>query len=225
MGWADLIINALNKGKRIDNIIGREEIASIFNAAKRLEHIIDEYLDLGRLEGKRLVLNKKTLNLVKLLAEALKNVEMLARASNITIHVNVEDVILDVDGFRIEQVFINILSNAIKYSPPDKEIWVTTIKDDSSLKIFFTDQGCGFTMEELKGIWRPFANLASRRKKGMPTGTGIGLYLSKGLVEMHGGTIEIFSDGADKGSRVEISLPLKTQAEKEFALKESLAKN
>ncbi len=224
-GWADVILTALDKGKKIDTIIGKGEIASILNSAKRLERIIDEYLDLGRLEGKKLVLNKKPLHLVKLLAEAVKNVEMLARASNITIHVNVEDVTLDVDGFRIEQVFINILSNAIKYSPLNKEVWISSQKEESFLKVLFVDQGCGFTEEELRGIWRPFVNLASRHKKGMPTGTGIGLYLTKGLVEIHGGTIEIFSPGVDKGSRVEISLPLKAQTEKEFVVKESLVKN
>jgi PAS domain S-box-containing protein len=112
------------------------------------------------------------------------------------------------DGFRLEQVFINILSNAIKYSPNGKEISITSEQSPLFYTIIFQDQGYGFTPDELQSIWRPFSKINRSSKEDLFSGTGVGLYISKGIVEMHGGTIEITSSGPNMGSCVKVRLPV-----------------
>ena len=113
------------------------------------------------------------------------------------------------DRFRIEQVFINILSNAIKYSPDGTEVRLWSKNEDERVIFYCQDQGYGFSEEQMKNLWRPFTRTTSGDKTGGKFSTGIGLYLSKLIVEMHGGGINVDSKGINQGTTVTIFLPVK----------------
>ncbi len=208
LGWAELLDKALKAGKKIDDVINQEDVKSILNSAERLNRIINNFLDLGLLEKNSLQIHRQEYKLKDLVQNAIKNIEYFIHSQNNRLSVQVQDDILNVDVFRIEQVFINILSNAIKYSPPQSEIQIKSIREEFNIKIIFTDQGYGFAPEELQTVGLPFTKTRSLKKGGSVTGIGIGLYLSKGIVELHGGKLEVFSEGLDKGSSVVVTLPL-----------------
>ncbi|OLS12427.1 MAG: sensory box protein [Promethearchaeota archaeon CR_4] len=208
IGWAEFILHAIEKGKKLGEILGKEEITSILNSARRLTTIINNFLDIGRLESKRLELKVQLHKSTILMKNALESVTQLALSRNITINNDIQDVDMWVDGFRMEQIFINILSNAIKYSPEGNHVWVTSEVTGDLLSIYFKDQGRGFTPEQLKEVWRPFSAKGWQSKGDILPGTGIGLFLSKGLIERHNGKIEITSPGPDLGSTIKVTLPM-----------------
>jgi two-component system sensor histidine kinase VicK len=110
-------------------------------------------------------------------------------------------------------VIINLLSNAVKYSPEKTVITVGTPQEQERranlFQILITDQGYGFTPEELAVAMQPFGRIQVQQDiKRMIKGTGLGLFISKNIVEQHGGTLQIISSGPYKGSTVIINLPL-----------------
>ncbi len=207
MGWVGVLKSLLEKGKKIDEFFGMEEVMSILHACERIDRSISKFLDLGRLESKKLELQKQDHSLGMLFANSVECITPLAQSREVILHSDVPNIHLQVDGFRIEEVFINILSNAIKYSPPNSQVWVTAGVKEGRFTIVFRDEGAGFTEEQLKHVWRPFSVNNSQEKSNRMGSTGIGLFLSKGIVEQHGGAIEITSPGPGKGSTVTISLP------------------
>jgi PAS domain S-box-containing protein len=209
IGWVGFLKSLLEKGKKIEDHFGMEDVLSILHACERLDKSVSKFLDLGRLESKRLVLQQQDHSLATLFANSLESVAQLAQSRDIVIQKDIPDCQLHVDGFRMEEVFINILTNAIKYSPTGSHVSVSA-HVNGALVIKFHDEGIGFTEDQLKNVWRPFSTSNLQNKSdGMPS-TGIGLFLSKGIVEQHGGTIAITSPGPGKGSTVSISLPPET---------------
>ncbi len=208
IGWVDFIQKSLEKGQKLDSLVGKEEIASIAHSAVRLSKIVDNLLDVGRLEYGKIDLRKEKVFITDLLANATKEVQELAKERNITIENLASKVQINLDAFRIEEVLQNILSNAIKYSPPDTRVTITSEQDSEYYILSVRDQGYGFTAEELRDVWKPFSATYLRKKNFESLGTGVGLYLSKKFLLLHGGKIELTSPGPDQGSNVKIFLPL-----------------
>jgi len=208
MGWVEFLKSGITDGKDLREIIGQTEIDSMLNATQRLNRIIEEFLDLGRIEGGRLVLNKEHCRFQDLVFNAINAVTYFANSCGISIHNQIRDTEIYCDKMRIEQVFINILFNAIKFSPAGSTIEITCENTDRSTSISFQDHGSGFSPEDIKNIWRPFSSgIQSKHGTNVPS-TGVGLFLSKAIVEMHAGSIRIESPGLEQGSNVTIILPL-----------------
>lgn len=211
IGWTEFIKVGLENGKKLDEMIGKEEISSIYNAAQRLSKIIDNFLEMGQIENNPS--NFQLLNhyIAEILNYAIKSVTPLANSRRIKIQNKSINAEVHVDAFRIEQAFINILSNAIKYSPEDSEIMITSRQSNSNYDINITDQGEGFTQEELRTPWKPFSPLRRVNLEGTQQSSGIGLYLTKNIIEQNKGTIHIMSEGRGRGTTVTISLPLESE--------------
>lgn len=111
------------------------------------------------------------------------------------------------DSARLQQVFWNIIGNAIKFTPEGGRIEIVTVEEAGNIRIDVADNGRGMTAEELAEIFEPFDRSEKEHGYG-PTGLGIGLNLSQGLVKAHGGEIEARSDGENLGSTFTIRLPL-----------------
>ncbi len=209
LGWVEILQKTLAKGDTVNKTETKEIYDTIFRSAQRLEKIVDNFLDIGRLDSGRLEIQVKTHSAAKLMQNALDAISNLIQSQKMLIQNKIDEVALCVDGFRIEQVFINILTNAIKYSPAGKQVKISSEIEKDKLRISIIDQGYGFTPEEMRDIWQPFsASYLKKKSTTFLTGTGVGLYLSKGLVESHGGRIEIESPGKDQGTIVKIWLPL-----------------
>ncbi|OLS11967.1 MAG: sensor histidine kinase protein [Promethearchaeota archaeon CR_4] len=211
LGWSDLMQKALNKGLDLNQVVEKEGVESIIRSVNRLFCIINNFLDLDRLQRGTFALKKEQWLVTTLLTNALKEVTEIAQKKNITIKNTCENVAIHVDGFRIEQVFINILSNAIKYSPANTLVEIYSERSESTYSLLFRDQGYGFSPEELRDVWQPFSPVFLRKNDTKIPSTGIGLRLTKGIIEEHGCRIEISSPGLDQGSTVKIGFPLEEQ--------------
>ncbi|HMF30404.1 MAG TPA: PAS domain S-box protein [Candidatus Lokiarchaeia archaeon] len=208
IGWVDFFQTRRAKGENLDMVITNEILDSLFQSTKRLERIINNFLDIDRIERGQLDLQIATQSVANLMRNAIENVASLSQNRHIEITNEMQDEFLAVDAVRIEEIFTNILTNAIKYSPENTVVKITSTTTPESFSVAIKDQGYGFIAEELRDVWRPFSTSYLRKQslESMP-GTGVGLYIAKALTEQHGGTIQIHSEGRDRGSAVIITLP------------------
>jgi len=207
-GFTELLLT-LYKSKLDSEIISILE--EIKDGSKRLEKIINLLLDSTKLETGQLFLNLKDENLTFLIKFCVKELQGLAKLRAQTISLNLQDNLeTKFDKERIYEVISNLLVNAIKYTPPGGKIVIGAKKNKKSYVVSIKDNGIGFTEEEKKQVFRQFGKI-ERYGQGWDIatdGTGLGLYISKKLVELHGGKIWFESEGRDKGTTFCFSIPI-----------------
>ncbi|MHA2128073.1 MAG: PAS domain-containing sensor histidine kinase [Candidatus Hodarchaeales archaeon] len=192
-----------------------DEIKSIIeiikSGGKRLKDLIKKLIDVSRLEVNELKLEKQKENLKNILNSCINNLEYMRRGRGISLSVNtLEDFYLELDSIRIEQAIMNILINAIKNTPPNGNISIKLKPSHFYVDIVVKDAGVGLTKVEQTMIFKKFGKI-ERFGKGLDVdteGSGLGLYISKEIVELHGGQILVKSEGRNKGSTFIIRLPL-----------------
>jgi signal transduction histidine kinase/ActR/RegA family two-component response regulator len=176
-----------------------------------LARIVDDLLDVTRITNGKIALQKEPLQLGSIVNGAIEEMRDLidSRRQHLTVSipVNVEKIKVEADRVRLQQVFSNLMHNAIKFTPQGGMIDVVLYRkgDDAVLRV--RDSGVGISPAMLPRVFDLFTqgNVTSDRTQG---GLGIGLTLAKQLVEMHGGRIEARSHGVDRGCEFEVSLPL-----------------
>lgn len=198
-------------------------VERISRAADKLHNVVNDMLDVTRIEQNRLRLKPEELDLGGLLHECEEELVQFFEQRNITCVMNVQEdlPIFYGDRTRMHQVFINLFSNAIKYSPDNTTLTVTIKVEEGDFLIAFRDQGVGIAMAERENIFSPFyevantVNHSSGDVKFLGGGTGLGLSIVKGIIQRHGGTIWVESLGPDapeekRGSEFNISLPVES---------------
>lgn len=177
--------------------------------ADRMNRLVKDLLQLSRLDYKQEKWHKKDSNLILLLRSVVTKVEMTAKQKEQ--HLNCifdgeQKIMVTIDKDRVEQVLLNILSNAIKYTQEGGRIDIDALNVDGQAKVIVTDNGIGMLESEIPRIFERFYRVDKARSRAMG-GTGLGLSISKQIVEEHGGTIEIESQEG-KGTKATIILPL-----------------
>jgi PAS domain S-box-containing protein len=206
-GFTELLLT-LHKSKLDPETISILE--EIKDGSKRLEKIINLLLESAKLEEGQLKLNIAEEDLTFLINFCVKELKGLARLRN-------QSIIFDhnkkfeakFDKERIYEVISNLLLNAVKYTPPGGTISIETKIDNNSYIISVKDNGIGFTEEEKNQVFKQFGKI-ERYGQGWDVaieGTGLGLYITKKLVELHGGKIWLESEGRNKGSIFSFSIP------------------
>ena len=186
----------------------QKELLSICQAnTERLINLINDILDFSKLESSKLSLQFESVDVGRLVPEAVDHIRNLAAMKGIAIDVHMEGSagVIDADPMRIAQVITNLLGNAIKFSPENGKIEIWARGDDAEVTVDIKDHGKGIAPRDLSRLFQRFAQLDSSttRKAG---GTGLGLVISKGIVEQHGGKIWVEST-MEKGSTFSFSLP------------------
>ncbi|TFG24161.1 MAG: PAS domain-containing sensor histidine kinase [Promethearchaeota archaeon] len=189
-----------------------EIIRMIDRGGRRLKSLINKLLDLSRLEYGMLSLEKQKSNLSEIIKECSADMTFLIKNRDITLNLEIPDnFYLDIDAMRINQVITNLLSNAIKNTPPQGKISVFLEKDNNWAKMTVADTGVGLTKEEMAIIFNRFSKI-ERNEKGLEyidiTGSGLGLFISKEIIDLHGGKIWVESKGRGLGSNFIIELPI-----------------
>jgi signal transduction histidine kinase/ActR/RegA family two-component response regulator len=184
---------------------GREVIA------RQVEHmalLLDDLLDVSRITRGRLDLKKEYVSLGKLVATAVETARPLIDAKQHTLSVSLpsEPVELNVDPLRIAQALSNLLTNAAKYTDPGGRIEVRASVSRHGLQIDVSDTGIGIEPLAMPRIFEMFSQIESALERSQG-GLGIGLALVKGLIQLHGGTVDVRSAGAGHGSTFVIHLP------------------
>ncbi len=189
----------------------RARFASIRNNVELEARIIDDLLDITRISRGKLALQMELLDVHAVLKEAIATVQSEIDEKQIVLssHLTAGNPTMQGDTVRLLQVFWNVFKNAIKFTPPQGKIGVETSVEGSSLKVKITDSGIGMTPAELEHIFLAFAQgLHSTSQARRFGGLGLGLAISRKLVEMHSGNISAASAGPGKGSTFFIELPL-----------------
>lgn len=115
--------------------------------------------------------------------------------------------VVDVDGFRINQVLYNLLGNALKFTPPGGRIQVAAKQDPSHAVVTIEDTGAGLEQGDMERLFQPFVQI-QQPSEASEQSTGLGLYISKAIVEAHGGTLWVESAGRGKGCTFHFTVPL-----------------
>lgn len=187
----------LNNKQILLQLIAETEIA-----AERLKRLVENLLDITRLERGNLKLKKEWHSIADLLYSAINRVESDSDTKKINCNVNDEIGILNFDYPLLEQAIINILHNSIEYTGTDCKIDVTAKRKLDSIIITIADNGNGFPENEIKNLFTKFYRIPGTKAGG----TGLGLSIAKGFIEAHGGTIKA-QNRAGGGAEFIISLP------------------
>jgi PAS domain S-box-containing protein len=185
----------------------QESVSQILKAGRHLLDLINEVLDISRIEAGGLTLSPEPVRIADALSDALELIRPLAAARGIGISIDnrVDGHHVRADRQRLKQVLLNLLSNAVKYNAEGGHVTLSCTEDDGLMRIGVTDTGSGIAPEEMGRVFSPFDRLG--RQEGDVEGTGLGLALSKGLMEAMGGRLDVES-APGEGSTFTVELPL-----------------
>ncbi|HYG74673.1 MAG TPA: PAS domain S-box protein [Planctomycetota bacterium] len=204
LGWVRILRTRETKREVLEH--GLEVIERNIRLQSR---IVEDLLDVSRIVLGKLRLKLSSLSLARVLDQAVESVHAAAQAKSITIlrESNPKDVVISGDSDRLHQVFWNILSNAIKFTPKNGRITISLSVEESMAVISIADTGEGISAEYLPRMFERFsqADSSAMRAHG---GMGLGLAIVRHLVELHGGKVSAESPGKQKGTTVTVRLPI-----------------
>ncbi len=208
-GASELLKEVYNE-KLDENALEMLEI--IERNKQRLEYLVNNLLDIVRIEYNKIKLKKQRYDICEIIHEIIKEWKYYLKRSKINLVLELPTSLrLNIDKVRFEQVITNILSNALKNSPPNSDIKIIVKAKDQSIQISISDTGIGLTEDEINKLFTKFGKI-ERYGKGLEfldiQGSGLGLFISKEIIDLHGGHIIVESAGRNKGATFTINLPI-----------------
>jgi PAS domain S-box-containing protein len=207
IGFADLLLE-----QTIGPLTDKQAryLGHVANSGTHLLHLVSDILDLSKVEAGKFVLQPEVLPVASVLEDILVIARGLANTKRQAVEAQIESGLpsLRADPVRLKQILFNLLSNAVKFTPEQGQIGLSARRlptDDAYLELRVTDTGVGIRPEDLSRLFEEFVQLETTRGQ-RHEGTGLGLALSKRLVELHGGRIWAESDGEGKGSTFTVLL-------------------
>ncbi len=195
-----------------------ENCRIIMQQAGHMRRLLDDLLDLSRINCDKIILRKTRVSLQGIIDTSVVSTLPLMRERRHELHIRVapavEDCMLNVDATRVEQVVVNLLNNAAKYSDPGCQVELIVDQEGTDIVIAVKDEGIGIPNHVLSRVFEPFvqAEDSGQRTEG---GLGIGLALVRQLVALHGGSVTASSEGEGKGSCFTVRLPIGAESEAE----------
>jgi signal transduction histidine kinase/ligand-binding sensor domain-containing protein/DNA-binding response OmpR family regulator len=186
----------------------RDDLKVVHKSAKRLLGLVNQLLDISKLESGNMKLQSVQHNIIPLLKALALSFTSYAERKRITLKFNSpeDEITVYLDKDKVEKIITNILSNAFKFTPEGGRVEVTASRDNKYVNVIVSDTGIGIPKEKMSKIFDRFYQVDGSHTREQE-GTGIGLSLTKELVELHRGKIEVESEEG-KGTTVTISLPL-----------------
>jgi signal transduction histidine kinase len=186
-----------------------EYLNRVYISTERLIHLVNEMLDVSRIESGRVTLTKAPLDIGKLLLDVQKELQGRASESQISLTVAKDGSIpiVQADTEKIHQVLENLVGNSLKFTPKNGSITMGVRETEGYLEIRVTDTGQGIRAEEIPQLFKKFGRLENSLVAMPGNSTGLGLYISKQYVELHGGKIWVQSE-PEKGSTFTFTLPI-----------------
>jgi signal transduction histidine kinase/ActR/RegA family two-component response regulator len=204
VGWSSMLAAG-----QLDAETQARAIATIDRNARAQTKLINDVLDVSRIVSGKLQLNIRPVDLAGVVAAAAEAVSHAAAARQVRVELDVDTVLGEIpaDPDRLQQVLWNLLSNAIKFTPAGGRVTVEATRTAAHIEVVVKDNGAGIPAEFLPHVFERFrqADASITRTHG---GLGLGLAIVRYLVELHGGTVGVQSDGAGKGAVFTVRLPL-----------------
>ena len=206
LGWA-----AMLRGEQFDQSRAHYACEAIERSARAQAQLLEQLLDVSRIVSGKLELQVAPVHADAIVQAAVDAVRPAAEEKGVRIETELENdlPLLFADPERLQQVVINVLSNAVKFSPNDGTVELGLRREDSSVHIVIRDNGAGIRSELLPHVF-------DRLRQGTTAGNhglGLGLWIVRDIVERHGGSVVAWSDGEGKGATFTVTLPLRAQAE------------
>jgi two-component system cell cycle sensor histidine kinase PleC len=184
----------------------QEYCHDILTSGKYLLEVINDILDMSKIEAGRMKLDMEPLDLSKILAESLRVVSGRAEDKNLTLDADIESTTSVVaDRRAVKQIIVNLLSNAVKFTPDDGKVIVRSQELNDSIVLVIADTGIGIASDSLRRLGKPFEQVESQLTKTYQ-GSGLGLAIARSLTNLHGGTMRLRSK-LGTGTVVRITLP------------------
>ena len=198
-----------------DNPIIHRAQRIIERQANHLAKLVDDLLDISRIQQGKFQLHKEHIDLGKAVSRAVETCEQLIQIQNHSISVDIQSsppLHINADPTRVDQILVNLITNAAKYTRSQGSIRITAALEKGMAVIRVRDNGVGIEPEMLKSIFDVFTQVEQSIERSQG-GLGLGLKLVKDLVEMHGGSVEATSEGLNKGSEFIVRLPALAQCD------------
>ncbi len=206
MGFSDVLLDSSMVVSEADRA---QFLTDIRESGKHLLHLINEVLDLAKIEAGRMELRRAPAVLADVLDTLQSTLRPLAMKKSIQFTVEAgEDIpMFSFDVLRIKQVLMNLVGNAIKFTPEGGRVWVHARRENGAVRIEVGDNGPGIAIEDQERIFQEFQRVENPSRTATPEGTGLGLTLARQFMELHGGTLWVKSS-LGQGSRFYVRLPI-----------------
>jgi PAS domain S-box-containing protein len=204
LGWARMLAGEQQSDKEFRD----HAVEVIARNARMQAQIIEDMMDVSRIIAGKFELNVDAVDLAKAAQAAIDTVRPAADDKGVHLNVSLEQsLVVSGDATRLQQVFLNLLTNSIKFTPAGGQVRVTLERTDSTARITVADTGKGIDADFLPHIFERFRqdDLTFSRKH---TGLGLGLAIVHRVVQLHGGEIKAYSEGREKGSTFIVTLPI-----------------
>lgn len=185
----------------------RDSLSIVLDETKRLNRLVNELLNVARMDAEGLTVNKEKQPIKPLLNKMQMKYKQQAQDLELDMSLAPEmtDELWDYDADRIDQVLTNLIDNATRYTQPGDSITITSSSDDTYQTLYISDTGSGISPEHLELVFDRFYKVEASRTRGKQ-GTGLGLFICKMIIEEHGGSIQVESE-VNKGTTFIIKLP------------------
>ena len=218
LGWARML-----PAMSPDDPMFHEAIASIAGGAQLQARLIDDILDVSRIVSGKLRLSPETVDITRVIMNAVDAVSHTANARQIEIETSLSPALgmIVADATRIQQVIWNLLTNAVKFTPRQGRVTVSARRTASHLQITVQDSGEGIDARFLPHVFEPFRQAESPQTR-VHGGLGLGLSIVRYIAEAHGGTVAAESEGRGKGSTFTVTLPVRAMSTGSGAIRNPL---
>ena len=181
--------------------------SDILKSGQHLLSLINDILDMAKIEAGKLTLHYEKVALKEICEDAIRLMRGKVQECGLTVHLDAPDLPeIDADHRGLKQVLLNLISNAVKFTPDGGDITVALRREDNRIRIAVTDTGIGIAPEDVARLARPFEQVEGQHSK-TTQGTGLGLALTKSLIELHHGELLIESEPG-RGTTVSFALPI-----------------
>ncbi|MET0647473.1 MAG: ATP-binding protein [Pyrinomonadaceae bacterium] len=205
------VINFFTSGRLGDMTAEQKNMVAMMERnTQNLIELVNDLLDASKLESGTMRLDFSTIELLGLVNELCQQMQPLASEKEIALEVDVPEGLptLRADRAKLRRVLVNLVSNAVKFTPRGGRVSLSAAPEDGAVRVSVADTGVGIPEEDLRDIFDKYAQARSRATRS-EKGTGLGLYITRQLVELHGGRIEVSSE-VGRGSTFSFTIPVAT---------------
>lgn len=186
----------------------RRAVRVVERGLAQLTRLVRDMLEVARLQEGRMELRQERVDLRGILREAVESAREPAKAAGVALELAPSERLeATLDVQRIHQVLANLLANAVRATPREGRVTLETARQEDTVVVRVRDTGIGLTAEQIAGLFQPFSQVHADTQREQ-AGTGLGLFICRGIVEQHGGRIWAESGGPGKGSTFAFALPL-----------------